>query len=118
MQIEIFEKAAFSSENSDLDMLLDYSIEALKNKGVAVKRYDQALEPEYFEDLKGYKLPVIKIDGEILCAGAYDFTLIDNHLITGGGGCGGCSGQGCPKKSGSGCSGCPSQQSCQKKAVL
>lgn len=113
MRIEIFEKAAFSSENSDLDMLLDYSIQQLEDKGITVKRYDKLLKPECFEDLEGYALPVIKLDGEILCAGAYDFTLIDRKALSGNS-CNSC-GQGCPKKSGGGgCASCPGRQNCQK----
>lgn len=81
MRIEIYEQADFSSEKSDLDLLLDYTINLLTEKGFEVIRYDKSLNPEAFDSYKEYKLPVIVVDGEILCAGSYDFTLFDKNLL-------------------------------------
>lgn len=111
MLIEIYEEGTFNSTQSDLDMLLDYSIGLLKNKGIEVKRYDKLLDPEKFEaeEMDTYKLPVIVVDGEILCAGAYDFTLLDRNLLNKNSNdpttCGGKSDH---------CASCPSRGACHK----
>lgn len=83
MKINIFEKAKLSSKQDDLDLMLDYVLQLLKDNGIEVNRFDKELNPEKFQKINGYALPVIEVDGEIISAGAYDFNFLDKKDLMG-----------------------------------
>lgn len=108
MLLEIYEQAPFTSKVTDLDLMLDYVIENFKKNGVKVVRYDKSLEPEKFEKIKEYALPLVIFNNEIISAGAYDLTSINEKDLKSEKGSI-IKSHNCPVKN---CQSCPGKQHC------
>ena len=85
--------------------MLDYLLKMLESNGVEIHRFDKELNPEMFQRINGYALPVIEVDGEIISAGAYDFNFLDKKSIMG------IKQEGCPIQK---CQNCPGNKFCNK----